>query len=188
MAAEPLRRLLGDQIPDPPCRRCYVPLWKGLGTTVVDFWLLGDRIHWFDTHFLDGRVVPCIGSFAECRECRLGWKPRPRGFVPAMRHTTGGVYLLTVTRQVLRSLPVLNIVNAPLFGLGVHVSRRGSTGHAAWHWTANMRLAPPVLPPAPDVFPIIENLWGIDLRRLNHCPPIDGDVSALLKPYPRDRR
>jgi len=187
MASEPGVKLLGDQFPDPPCRRCYVPLWKGQGTCVVDFWIMGKRIHWFDTHFLDGRVVPCIGTFSTCKSCELGWKPRARGFVAAMRHGTGGVYLLTVTRQVLLTLPVLRIVNAPLHGLGVHVSRRGPSVHSAWHWTANMRVAPPVLPPSPDIFPIVENLWGVDLRRLNNCPPADGDVRRLLQPYKTER-
>jgi hypothetical protein len=173
----------------PPLRQAQgaCPLWNGLGRTEVGFYLLEPGIHWYDTHYVDGRPLPCVRSVTSCAACQHGWTPRRTGYISAMRGGTGGRYILRITEYAYRQCPVLAIEGLKLRGVGLVVGRRGESKQSPWRIAIDQGPPRKDLPPPVDTVAVLGMIWGIDLRHLAACPPADGDLTPLLRPFRRQK-
>lgn len=170
-------------------RQGYAPLWGGQGVHELLFVLLEQSIHWYGVHVIDQRPQPCLLATGRCLSCATGWLPRRTGYICALRHVTGGRYLLRITAYAFRLCPVLALPSG-LRGVPLWVSRRGDGPQAPW----NLKVAVghkinPDLPPSVDTVSVLSMLWGVDLRKLAQCPPPNGDIAGELQPYhPKKQR
>jgi len=181
--SEPQSRL---EMHPPPLRTTQgpCPIWSGLGTRPVGFWLLGSRLAWYGVHWIDDRGVPCLSSMGRCRQCEDGWLPRRVAYICAMRGDTGGRYLLRISEYAYRHCPVMAIMQ-DWAGTAVVVRRLADRKNAPWRIDVPPATPPrPVLPPAVDVLAVLTRVWAVDLRRLAEDPPEDGDATTRLRPYP----
>jgi hypothetical protein len=174
----------------PPLRRAQgpCPVWPGKGTQPAGFWLLEAQIHWYGVHYVDSRARPCIASVGRCEPCESAWVPRSVGYICAMHGRSGGRWLLRISDYAYRQCPVLALRQANLRGLPVIMLRLGEAKNSPWRIEIDTIKRQPVLPPSVDVVTVLSLLWGVDLRRVSACPPADGDLTPLLKPYPRKQR
>jgi hypothetical protein len=157
----------------------------GKGRVAHGFTLLDQAVTAWNTHFLDGRIHPCLAEVWDCLPCRQGFTPRWRGFVAARKAGSGGRYVLQVTAAAYRECEELRRLDGRLRGSCWSVWRAGETRQSRWCWKFAAHPGEANLPAGGFVVRVMSNVWGIDLLKLHQVPPADGDCRPLMSPYNR---
>ncbi len=126
-------------------------------------------------HFVDGYSTPCIGESCGCYGCRLGWRPKWKGYLPICFPYNGRVQIAEITEGAFSRCKEVHEIDS-LRGLEITLRRVGKIKHGRVEMDVGTRRVPDEsLPKRIDCERFLRFLWGRQLtyaaKVLKHKKP-----------------
>ena len=147
----------------PPEAPAWIPRLKVKPSQRIQVALASKTWIGYETHFVEGRTLPCVASVALCQHCKAGFRKLWTGYTGVCLPRSLKPYLLMWYAGAHHACPALKERQGKLRPHLVTLSRLGECTNSPLRIEWDNAEHPGSLPVLLDVRVYLGRLWGIDL-------------------------